>query len=101
MMQSADEGPTTAVIFLDVDGVLSCNEHSQSATLEPAKMSRLAHIVERTDAKIVVSSNWRLYPELYYALLQSLTDCGACLPASLLSIAYKPPHPSRPLVPRY
>lgn len=43
------------VIFLDVDGVL--NNHQSG--IDADMMERLAKIVEKTDAKIVLSSSWK------------------------------------------
>jgi hypothetical protein len=55
------------VIFLDFDGVLNNDspemEHSLElwavSWLEPALVGRLATLVERTGAKVVVTSSWR------------------------------------------
>lgn len=48
-------------IFLDVDGVL--NDEStlmQDNDINPDHVKRLRRIVEKTDAKIVLSSSWRI-----------------------------------------
>lgn len=56
---------TTKIIFLDVDGVLNCDdtwetEHAEGfATLDPTMCDRLASIVNATGAMIVLSSTWR------------------------------------------
>ena len=59
------------VIFLDVDGVLCCNEES---SIEKDKLNALEYICKATGAFICISSDWRLYPtkkrELTYALKQ-------------------------------
>lgn len=67
------------IIFLDIDGVLNSRTFIQATQwdrgdeglpltddrvswerqLDPAAVARLIRIVERTDAKIVVSSSWR------------------------------------------
>lgn len=50
------------LIFLDIDGVLNrhgYNEQSMSTTIEPDCVSRLNHILQATDAMIVLSSAWR------------------------------------------
>jgi hypothetical protein len=55
------------VIFLDFDGVLNNDspemEHSLElwavSWLEPAMVARLATLVDRTAAKVVVTSSWR------------------------------------------
>ena len=46
------------VIFLDVDGVLCINGKFQSCLIK-----NLKKIIDKTDAIIVLSSNWRLYPQ--------------------------------------
>ena len=46
------------VIFLDVDGVLNSN-CSTEPTIAEDMVKRLAHIVEKTKASIVLSSSWR------------------------------------------
>ena len=46
------------VIFLDVDGVLNSNR-STEPTIAEDMVKRLAHIVEKTEASIVLSSSWR------------------------------------------
>ena len=59
------------VVFLDIDGVLNhCDTRSTTLVTEaeplplpiaPECMMRLNQLVEKTDAKIVISSTWRLY----------------------------------------
>ena len=46
------------VIFLDVDGVLNSNHSTESVIVEDM-VKRLAYIVEKTGASIVLSSSWR------------------------------------------
>lgn len=51
------------VIFLDVDGVLNhdgCDWSAGHRTLDPACCERIRQICDRTGARIVVSSTWRL-----------------------------------------
>lgn len=52
------------VIFLDVDGVLNCQTTLQNAkrsdVVDPEMVGRLNKIIEATDAKVVLSSTWRL-----------------------------------------
>ena len=54
----------TKYIFLDIDGVLN-SEHTwdqQSAsTINDQYLKNLRTIVEKTDAKLVLSSSWRVY----------------------------------------
>lgn len=63
------------VIFLDIDGVLNCRTsksycHDDKCGLitgiDSDKVKRLAKIVEATNAKIVLSSDWRVGWEKYY-----------------------------------
>lgn len=46
------------IIFLDFDGVIST--HEKGMNLDPAKIALLEEILSFTDAKIVVSSSWRV-----------------------------------------
>lgn len=56
------------VIFLDVDGVLNClsrwkelpNVSREGTKLCPELTARLKRLVDATDARIVVSSTWRI-----------------------------------------
>lgn len=51
------------IIFLDVDGVLNDQAWLRSYTtseIDEARVERLAEIVKATDAKIVLSSSWRV-----------------------------------------
>ena len=72
------------LIFLDVDGVLNKYpatwKHSPLLPLEPACMYRLCAIVNRTGAGIVVSSSWRLFPDAYAGLLDTLTNPPYSIP---------------------
>ena len=45
------------LIFLDIDGVLDI--YTSRYQLDPVLMARLGTLLERTSAKIVVSSSWR------------------------------------------
>ena len=45
------------VIFLDIDGVL--NQDDGGPKIEEQFVKRLAHIVEKTGAEIILSSSWR------------------------------------------
>ena len=45
------------VIFLDIDGVL--NQDNDGPKIEECFVKRLAHVVKKTDAEIVLSSSWR------------------------------------------
>ena len=47
----------TKLVFLDIDGVL--DTYKSHYMLDPVLLDRLGRILERTGAKIVVSSSWR------------------------------------------
>lgn len=47
------------IIFLDVDGVL--NFRNSQSKVEDEKVKLLKHIVDETNAQIVLSSDWRCY----------------------------------------
>lgn len=58
---------SNTVIFLDMDGVLqsprycvAIDETGLLSALEPAAMHMLRNLVVESDAKIVLSSSWRL-----------------------------------------
>ena len=54
------------VIFLDIDGVLNCgrtpNPRKFPYVVDTRLLSRLKKLLDRTGAKIVLSSSWRLDP---------------------------------------
>lgn len=79
------------LIFLDVDGVLCCNKHGH---LEADKLKRLAGIVQRTNSKVVLSTDWRRHPELKQRLMQVLAthDCQV-IGATLKGPALEPVRP--------
>ena len=51
------------IIFLDIDGVLATPEYLKDGewALNPVKQNILKSIIDETDAKIVLSSSWRLH----------------------------------------
>ena len=53
------------VIFLDVDGVICIDRKLSNSCIKNLKC-----IVENTGAKIVLSSNWRLYEKYYEKLVR-------------------------------
>ena len=65
--------PPLRVLFLDVDGVVCCNQNGQ---LEPEKMQQLIRITKTADAKVCLSSNWRLYEDLREHLYAELGAVG-------------------------
>lgn len=52
-----DQDNVRKVIFLDIDGVL--NKDNGGLKIEECFVRRLAHIVKKTGAEIVLSSSWR------------------------------------------
>jgi hypothetical protein len=60
------KGETMKVIFLDIDGVLNNQpwlaEQRSFKNFCPANVEMLNFIIRATGAKIVISSNWRMYP---------------------------------------
>ena len=65
--------PPLRVLFLDIDGVVCCNQNGQ---LEPDKMQQLLRITKEASAKVCLSSNWRLYEELREHLYTKLGAMG-------------------------
>lgn len=65
------------VIFLDVDGVLnSARTMLDDESLEMNLIQNLAAIVKVTDAKIILTSSWRLSTEALRNLMDTLMRCG-------------------------
>ena len=80
--------PGLRVLFLDVDGVVCCNDQG---ILEPDKMGHLARIVRDSKCVVCLSTNWRLYDDLRAQLCEELAalniecvgttpDAGAAAP---------------------
>ena len=75
-------------IFLDVDGVLNSDEHTAfiksfitygDNMFEPFDdecLYNLKYIVDETDAKIIITSIWRLFPDYLYILMNKLEEYG-------------------------
>ena len=75
-------------IFLDVDGVLNSDEHTafiksfvtySDNMIEPFDdecLHNLKYIVDETDAKIIITSIWRLFPEYLNLLMNKLEEYG-------------------------
>lgn len=60
------------VIFLDVDGVLNSNRTLYcDDSIELDLVENLATIVRATDARIVLTSTWRLVPEALRVLMDT------------------------------
>ena len=75
-------------IFLDIDGVLNSDEHTafiksfisyDDTMIEPFEdecLHNLKYIVDETDAKIIITSIWRLFPDYLYILMNKLEEYG-------------------------
>lgn len=73
-------------IFLDIDGVLNSDEHTAfiksfitygDNMIEPFDdecLYNLKYIVDETDAKIIITSIWRLFPDYLYILMNKLEE---------------------------
>ena len=61
------------VIFLDVDGVLNNNDNLfDEKPVNPLLVKRLATLVKKTNAKLVLSSAWREIPSALITLMNAL-----------------------------
>ncbi len=64
--EPATEALEMKVIFLDIDGVLNCtktkNPRKFPYVVDPKLLARLNRLIDRTGAKVVLSSSWRLDP---------------------------------------
>ena len=65
------------VIFLDADGVLNSNRTlHEDISLEDYLISNLKELVDKTGAKIILSSSWRLSTEAVATLMDKLDKFG-------------------------
>ena len=65
------------VIFLDVDGVLNSNRTLyEDISLEDDLISNLKELIDKTGAKIILSSSWRLSTEAVATLMDKLDKFG-------------------------
>ena len=59
------------IIFLDIDGVLNCDKTSNPRKLpyvvDPRLLKKLRRLLDRTGAKVVLSSTWRYDPAGLYS----------------------------------
>ena len=68
------------VIFLDVDGVLNSNRTLyEDISLEDDLISNLKELVDKTGAKIILSSSWRLSTEAIATLMDKLDKFGLAI----------------------
>ena len=66
---SSDSAQPTRVIFLDIDGVLNRTRMASHIRLEDDLVENLRLLVEKTDAKIVLSTFWRHFQEYIQYIL--------------------------------
>ena len=65
------------VIFLDVDGILNSSRTLyEDISLEDDLISNLKELVDKTDAKIILSSSWRFSTEAIATLMDKLDKFG-------------------------
>ena len=65
------------VIFLDVDGVLNSSRTlHEDISLEDDLILNLKELVDKTKAKIILSSSWRLSAEAVATLMDKLDKFG-------------------------
>ena len=64
------------VIFLDVDGELTYSSYKNNETqnIDPEKILLVKEICDRTGAKVVISSSWRMCKNLCDFLINMLTE---------------------------
>lgn len=68
------------VIFLDVDGVLNSDRTLyEDISLEDDLILNLKEIVDKTEAKIILSSSWRLSTEAIAKLMDKLDKFGLAI----------------------
>ncbi|CAJ1355490.1 unnamed protein product [Effrenium voratum] len=53
----------SAVLFLDLDGVLHSVEAPEEEFFNPEALLQLLRVVKAADARVVLSSSWRLKPQ--------------------------------------
>ena len=76
MAQKIDNG-SRCIIFLDIDGVLNTTKHNTQIHLQTQQLKQLKHIIENTDALIVLTTFWRHFHEyITYVLHRNGIDVG-------------------------
>src|SRR5262245_15810602 len=72
------------IIFLDIDGVLNCarthNPRRLPYVIDPRLKKHLDGLLERTGAKIVLTSTWRHDPAAMFTLRRSGIRCFDVVP---------------------
>jgi hypothetical protein len=83
LIRSVENGGNTCAIkciFLDVDGVLNSMEKVAKCRspqqLDDAMCARLREIVEQSNAKIVLSTSWRMFDYMVDFLSKKLTEAS-------------------------
>ena len=68
------------LLFLDLDGVICCNYHGE---LEAGKLALVERIVQQTDCRVVLSTDWRRQPHLRKRAEDTLAEYGVtCIGAT-------------------
>ena len=73
LLHPSQQPPT---LFLDVDGVLNTAQMFERHALHPKLLRRLKAVVDETDARIVLSTTWRMCEENERVLIDALIDQG-------------------------
>lgn len=63
------------ILFLDIDGVLNTDSDPPGDYIDPAKVALVDEVCRRTGARVVISSEWRIYPGMHYTA-ERLRDAG-------------------------
>uniref|UniRef100_A0A7S3TSU6 Uncharacterized protein n=1 Tax=Strombidinopsis acuminata TaxID=141414 RepID=A0A7S3TSU6_9SPIT len=74
--EEASPRSTTAIIFLDVDGVLHPVDAPQEDFLHSKHLEELRRVVDASGARIVLSSTWRLDAGHAYQLSNAIAGMG-------------------------
>lgn len=69
-MGNSQSKESISIVFLDVDGVLNCTE--TNGNIDDDKLELLKEIINKTNAKIVISSSWRTTTKKLKRLSQAL-----------------------------
>ena len=80
-----------AVVFLDIDGVICCN---MAGRLEENKLAVLKTICQATDAKVVLSTDWRRQAQLKRQVVAALKRLDIeCIGATPMRAMFQPIRP--------
>lgn len=74
------------LIFLDIDGVLNCAETEERMpgniyALDADFVERFLWVIEKTGAKVVLSSTWRLHEDTRNAIKAAGIEFFSCTPS--------------------